>query len=636
MLKKMTGFFNKSFLLKKESSKSSKKSTPNSKRKIAGIRFLKVFLLGNQPHILFEKNKHFYIKSLKGRGFYKRARKISLKNNFGYDVTKKELFDLNLIESGLNLILTYRREYNKKKITIFANSIDGLNFKEVATVKAIEGPLAFVKKDYLAGEFSAYIGDNFIYYGQSSSFNNWSVAKAHVLTPRQKFFDADKLKLVNTFVLPEGNFVLYDASFREGEHFRVQLGGALFSADNPRELKWRSERPIWEQSLTGAEVETFYPLGAFWLKNKINAYFEVNGNLTVVELAIPKFETDKKISILKRHQGNPILTPKKENAWESKAVFNAAAIYAENRFHLIYRALGEDDVSTWGYASSSDGINFDVRGEYPVYFPKERFEGVVGEKYLPCSHPAVYESGGGCNGGCEDPRMTRIGDRIYVTYVAYNGYEVPGVAVTSINHNDFVNNRWSWSRARLISKPGQIQKNWMIFPEKIAGRFAILHSISPKIMIDYFDSLDEEKIYIEKSFRQTDTQENRWDNIVRGAGAPPIKTKYGWLLFYHAMDKKDPNRYKIGAMILDYKEPEVVLYRSRFPILEPDEKYENEGFKAGVVYVCGAVVEKGILYIYYGGADMVMCVATAKLDDFLERLTSDKKTVLKKIKLKTN
>ena len=176
----------------------------------------------------------------------------------------------------------------------------------------------------------------------------------------------------------------------------------------------------------------------------------------------------------------------------------------------------------------------------------------------------------------------------------------------------------------------------MIFPEKIAGRFAILHSISPKIMIDYFDSLDEEKIYIEKSFRQTDTQENRWDNIVRGAGAPPIKTKYGWLLFYHAMDKKDPNRYKIGAMILDYKEPEVVLYRSRFPILEPDEKYENEGFKAGVVYVCGAVVEKGILYIYYGGADMVMCVATAKLDDFLERLTSDKKTVLKKIKLKTN
>ena len=459
MLKKMTGFFNKSFLLKKESSKSSKKSTPDSKRKIAGIRFLKVFLLGNQPHILFEKNKHFYIKSLKGRGFYKRARKISLKNNFGYDVTKKELFDLNLIESGLNLILTYRREYNKKKITIFANSIDGLNFKEVATVKAIEGPLAFVKKDYLAGEFSAYIGDNFIYYGQSSSFNNWSVAKAHVLTPRQKFFDADKLKLINAFVLPEGNFVLYDASFREGEHFRVQLGGALFSADNPRELKWRSERPIWEQSLTGAEVETFYPLGAFWLKNKINAYFEVNGNLTVVELAIPKFETDKKISILKRHQGNPILTPKKENAWESKAVFNAAAIYAENRFHLIYRALGEDDVSTWGYASSSDGINFDVRGEYPVYFPKERFEGVVGEKYLPCSHPAVYESGGGCNGGCEDPRMTRIGDRIYVTYVAYNGYEVPGVAVTSINHNDFVNNRWNWSRARLISKPGQIQKN---------------------------------------------------------------------------------------------------------------------------------------------------------------------------------
>jgi len=336
---------------------------------------------------------------------------------------------------------------------------------------------------------------------------------------------------------------------------------------------------------------------------------------------------------VKRYEGNPIIGPKKENSWESKAVFNAAAIYAENRFHLIYRAIGDDDVSNWGYASSGDGFNFDMRSDLPVYMPREKFEGVLGKHYKPCGNSAVYESGGGCSGGCEDPRMTRLGDTIYATYVAYNGHDVPGVAITSIKYDDFVKNKWNWSKARLISKPGQIQKNWMLFPEKINGKFAILHSITPKIMIDYFDNLDEDKIYIEKSFRQTDTKENRWDNIVRGAAAPPIKTKYGWLLFYHAMDKKDPNRYKIGAMILDYNDPEIILYRSRFPIIEPDEIYENEGLKAGVIYACGALVEKGILYIYYGGADMVMCVATAKLKDFLERLTSDKKTILKKIKL---
>jgi predicted GH43/DUF377 family glycosyl hydrolase len=268
-----------------------------------------------------------------------------------------------------------------------------------------------------------------------------------------------------------------------------------------------------------------------------------------------------------------------------------------------------------------------------VYVPREKFEGVTREKYEPCKNEAVYDSGGGCCGGCEDPRLTKIGDTIYMTYVAFNGHDVPGVAVTSIKYIDFINHRWHWDKARLISKPGQIQKNWMLFPEKINGKFAIIHSITPQIMIDYFDNIDKDKVYIEKSFRQTDTKENRWDNIVRGAGAPPIKTKYGWLLFYHAMDKRDPNRYKIGAMILDYKNPETILYRSTTPILEPDEYYENEGHKAGVIYVCGAIIEKNILHIYYGGADTVMCVASAEIDDFLNKLVANKRTFVKKINL---
>jgi predicted GH43/DUF377 family glycosyl hydrolase len=97
------------------------------------------------------------------------------------------------------------------------------------------------------------------------------------------------------------------------------------------------------------------------------------------------------------------------------------------------------------------------------------------------------------------------------------------------------------------------------------------------------------------------------------------------------MDKNDPNRYKVGAMILDYHNPEKILYRSRVPILEPDEHYENEGMKAGVVYVCGAVVDGDVLHIYYGGADMVMCVASSNLDDFLGRLVTDKRAIMEKI-----
>ena len=86
------------------------------------------------------------------------------------------------------------------------------------------------------------------------------------------------------------------------------------------------------------------------------------------------------------------------------------------------------------------------------------------------------------------------------------------------------------------------------------------------------------------------------------------------------MDERDPNRYKIGAMLLDLKDPTQVLARSAKPMIEPDEWYENEGWKAGVVYPCGAVVIGDRLLVYYGGADKVTCVASAKLDTILDHL----------------
>jgi predicted GH43/DUF377 family glycosyl hydrolase len=161
-----------------------------------------------------------------------------------------------------------------------------------------------------------------------------------------------------------------------------------------------------------------------------------------------------------------------------------------------------------------------------------------------------------------------------------------------------------------------------LFPEKINGKFAILHSISPEILVEYVDDLtrfQDDDQFIKSHYSRISNTKS-WDSWVRGAGPPPIKTKLGWLLFYHAMDTRDPNRYKLGAMVLDANDPTKVLYRTKAPILEPDEWYENTGWKSGVVYSCGAVVKDGELYVYYGGADSVVCVAMANLDKFLEEL----------------
>ena len=81
-------------------------------------------------------------------------------------------------------------------------------------------------------------------------------------------------------------------------------------------------------------------------------------------------------------------------------------------------------------------------------------------------------------------------------------------------------------------------------------------------------------------------------------------------------------------MLLDLEDPSKVIARSAEPILLPREEYENVGFKAGVVYPCGAVIKDKTLFVYYGGADSYVCVATADLDKFVDDLKKTGGTTL--------
>ena len=356
------------------------------------------------------------------------------------------------------------------------------------------------------------------------------------------------------------------------------------------------------------------------IKKKTSSRAERSKKLLRIVRAARPMVTQPRPHQLERHENNPIIEPREGNYWEMKATFNPGAIYADHRVHLLYRAIGGDDTSVLGYASSSDGLLFTERLNDPAYMPMVTKSTTPKEEQKPLA-PA-YFSGGGWNGGCEDPRLTMISNRVYLTYTAFDGWGSIRIALSSIGLEDFLNKNWKWKKPAMISPAGEIHKNWVLFPEKIHGKFAILHSISPKILVDYFDNFDdfdkEEAVIKSKYSRISNT--GAWDSWIRGAGPPPLKTKDGWLLFYHAMDLRDPNRYKLGAMILDSDDPTKIVYRTRMPILEPDFNYENNGLKAGVVYSCGAIIKDGELYVYYGGADSVTCVAMANVDKFLDEL----------------
>jgi predicted GH43/DUF377 family glycosyl hydrolase len=317
---------------------------------------------------------------------------------------------------------------------------------------------------------------------------------------------------------------------------------------------------------------------------------------------------------LEKSDNNPILSPIGEHPWEAYQTFNAGALLEDGKVHLVYRSIGHDGLSRFGYATSKNGSDIDERSGEPVFsavLDPENAPAVIGS----------YSSGGSW-GGAEDPRLTTLGDLVYMLYTGFDHGGFPRVALTSIHKNDFVDQKWTWECSKFISPPGEIHKNWVLFPEKINGKFAILHSMSPTIDIEYLDNLDfEEKKYINSGYyhrADVPVKNGTWEKSIRGPGPTPIKTKYGWLVFYHGTAKN--SGYKLGAMLLDLNDPTKIITRADEPILEPGEWYEREGWKGNIIYCCGAAVVGDDLFIYYGGADSVLCVAKTNFNEFLKNL----------------
>jgi predicted GH43/DUF377 family glycosyl hydrolase len=293
---------------------------------------------------------------------------------------------------------------------------------------------------------------------------------------------------------------------------------------------------------------------------------------------------------MKRFQGNPILKPISEHAWESRAVFNAAALYASGRVHLLYRAIGDDRVSRLGYASSLDGYHVEERLSSPVFEPANHTE----------------------KDGVEDPRLTKLGEQCIMAYTALrdrssNAYQI---ALTSIKTDDLINKRWNWGE-RWTPFAGVRNKDAAILPRKVMGRYVMFHRIDPDICIAYSDDL--QRWYDIKAI--IGPRQGKWDCLKVGAAGPPIEISEGWLFIYHGVTFD--RVYQLGVLLLDKDDPERILYRSERPILEPTIDCERLGRVSNVVFSCGAVLMDDRLLIYYGGADTVVNVATYDLSELI-------------------
>jgi len=555
--------------------------------------------------------------------------KIKLRNLYA----KKEISDdhlpIRVLQKDKQAIFLFRDQNQSNKL-IAAISKNGIDFNIVDKQYSLPvNPRNFrqsciVENYTYKSQKVMYYGDRSVNLAYLSQKGDWKVKKQSLI------INSHPLMVGGAFERPEGILVLYyDKLIKQGiAYYSVYL--ALFSKERPDYLLWRTKKPIWEHKKTWLN-QSIDPLGVILLDNKLINYWWVNQKI-IYGLVLSGFQYNPDLlyqSRLQKHAVNPVISPIQENDWEAFNTFNPAALYAGEKVHILYRAQGFDYVSSVGYAVSKNGIDIDQRLDHPIYSPTGNFEvnkqGGVNPEFI---------SAGGF-GGCEDPRITKLGNRVYMTYVAFDGWSPPRLALTSILLKNFLNQRWLWSKPVLISPPGIIDKSGCLFPEKIQGKYVFLHRVFPNILIDFVDDLNfDGKTKWLKGEYEIKIRPDKWDSRKIGAGAPPIKTKEGWLLIYYGVNDLNDSQYQVGAMLLDLKNPTKVLYRTNEPILKPTTEYENNGFKPGIVYPCGAVVIKGELFVYYGGADSVVCVASADLDTFLKEIKTDQPICLHPLEIR--
>lgn len=289
----------------------------------------------------------------------------------------------------------------------------------------------------------------------------------------------------------------------------------------------------------------------------------------------------------------PLLAPTPGLSWEAGGVFAPAVIKDDEKYRMIYRAYGDDRKSRFGYAESVDGIHW-TRDPLPRLVPQR---GNSDE-----------------HDGIEDPRMVAIDGHFYITYTALRGMHRFRTHIRILRTDDFVEYerivpkfKWRW---RLNDKDG------VLFPEKIDGRYWLLHRIVPSIELSVSSDMRQWE-YVETLIRPT---EHDWETRKVGAGAPPLRTPFGWLLFYHGVDEH--GIYAMSAALLSTDNPPRVLCRLPYPLIRPERIYEKDGVVPNVIFGTSVVEMEDRYRLYYGAADRVIAAADIDKAELLEALSS--------------
>jgi len=326
--------------------------------------------------------------------------------------------------------------------------------------------------------------------------------------------------------------------------------------------------------------------------------------------------------MLTRYSGNPIITPRVSDKWYPLKAYNPTVIKVDDRYVMYFRGVGPDWISRLMSAESHDGYHFKV-GPDPVIIPDAPWEA----------------------GGCEDPRLVRVGGHYCLTYTAFDGATARAAMASSTDLRHWEGRHLLFPELEHYQREN-LPKDWSkaaaIIPEAIDGWYYLLfgdNHIWPARSRDlYFWEPSLDPILMNRP--------GHFDAAYIEMGPSPIRTNRGWLVIYHGIDELTQDRtYAIGAALLDLNDPRKVVWRCEQPIMVPTETYETIGFIDLVpggyralrsmslddirhlhnghklptaIFCCGAILEGNDLRLYYGAADTCIATATVDLDTILD------------------
>ncbi len=224
--------------------------------------------------------------------------------------------------------------------------------------------------------------------------------------------------------------------------------------------------------------------------------------------------------------------------------------------------------------------------------------------------------------GVEDPRITWIDDRYWITYVAVSRH---GAATALASTTDFQ----VFQRHGIIFPPEN--KDVTLFPERVGGQYLALHrpnGATPFTAPEMWTATSNDLTHWGQH-RPLLAIDAQWSTGRVGGGCPPIRVGDHWLEIYHGNQrpeqKGEVGRYVGAAMLLDGDQPWRIVAAEKKPWLEPSEPFERDGLVPDVVFPTGIAQIDHQLLVYYGAADCNTAVA-ATGDDILRVLEGEKQT----------